>query len=55
MYDTGNPKLLFVSTWRGGVGMEVGSGFSREGVQHVCLWLIHVDIWQCILQLNKFF
>ena len=37
MYDTGNPKLVFVTTWRGGVGREVGRGFSREGVQHVCL------------------
>ena len=38
----------------------VGEGFRREGI-HVCLWLIHVDVWQrptqyckaLILQLKK--
>ena len=38
----------------------MGEGFRREGI-HVCLWLIHVDVWQrptqyckaLILQLKK--
>ena len=34
-----------VTTWRDEVGREVGGGFRREG-PHVCLWPIHVDVWQ---------
>ena len=30
---------------RDGVGREVREGFRKEGT-HVCLWPIHVDIWQ---------
>ena len=32
-----------VSTWRGGVGREMGGSFKREGM-YVYLWLIHVDV-----------
>ena len=32
-----------VSTWRGGVGREMGGRFKREGM-YVYLWLIHADI-----------
>ena len=34
-----------VTTGRDGVGREVEGGFRREGT-HLCLWLIHVDVWQ---------
>ena len=34
-----------VTTWRDGVGKEVGGRFRREGT-HVCLWLIHSDVKQ---------
>ena len=27
------------------MGWGVGGGFKREGT-YVCLWLIHVDVWQ---------
>ena len=32
-----------VSTWRGGVGREMGGRFKREGM-YVYLWLIHADV-----------
>ena len=32
-----------VSTWRGGMGREMGRGFRREGI-YVYLWLIHVEV-----------
>ena len=32
-----------VSTWRGGVGREMGGSFKRKGM-YVYLWLIHVDV-----------
>ena len=32
-----------VSTWRGGMGREMGGGFRREGI-NVYLWLIHVEV-----------
>ena len=34
-----------VSTWRGGMGREMGGRFKREGI-YVYLWLIHVEVWQ---------
>ena len=62
MYDTGNLKLVPCDSLEGWGGeARRGRGFKREGT-HVCLWPIHVDIWQrpsqyckiIILQLNKF-
>ena len=43
MYDAGNPKLVICDN----VGVERGPGreFRREAA-HVCIWLIHVDVWQ---------
>ena len=32
-----------VSTWRGGMGREMGGRFRREGT-YVHLWLIHVEV-----------
>ena len=32
-----------VSTWRGGMGWEMGGGFRREGT-YVHLWLIQVEV-----------
>ena len=32
-----------VSTWRGGMGREMGGRFQREGI-YVYLWLIHVEV-----------
>ena len=34
-----------VSTWRGGMGREMGGRFRREG-PYVHLRLIHVEVWQ---------
>ena len=38
-----------VTTCRDGVGTEVGGGFRIEGT-HVCLWPIHIDVWQKLSQ-----
>ena len=32
-----------ISTYRGGMGMEMGGTFKRKGI-HVYLWLIHVEV-----------
>ena len=32
-----------MSTWRGGMGREMGGKFKRE-VIYVYLWLIHVEV-----------
>ena len=32
-----------VSTWRGGMGREMGGTFRRDGIC-VYLWLIHVEV-----------
>ena len=45
MYDAGNPKLVLCDNLEGWGEEEGGKGF-RMGGTHVCLWLIHVDIWQ---------
>ena len=50
MYDAGNQKSVLCDNlegWGGvGWGGEGGGGqFRREGTQ-VCLWPIHVDVWQ---------
>ena len=41
----GTQSLCSVTTWRDGVGREVGRGFRRAGT-HVCLWPIHADVWR---------
>ena len=34
-----------VTTWRHGVGRELGAVFRREG-RHLYLWPIHANVWQ---------
>ena len=34
---------LSVSTYRAGMGREMGSSFKREGI-YIYLWLIHVEV-----------
>ena len=34
-----------VTTYRGGMGWELGRRFKREGT-YVYIWPIHVDVWQ---------
>ena len=62
LYGSGKSNLGSVTTWKGGMGGEVGGRFRREGI-YVYLWLIHADVCQkptqfckaIILQLkNKF-
>ena len=43
--DTGGSTQCSVTTSRDGMGQEMGGGFRKEGT-YVCLWLIHVDVWQ---------
>ena len=38
-------QTWFCENLEGGLGREVGWSFKREGT-YVCLWLIHVDVWQ---------
>ena len=45
MYDAGSSTQCSVTTWRGGMGWEVGGRFKKEGT-YVYLWLIHGDVWQ---------
>jgi len=45
LYDGGNSNRGSVSTWRGGMGRELGGRFKTEGT-YVYLCLIHVDVWQ---------
>ena len=40
-YDSGNSSQGSVTTWRGGMGREVGRVFKWEGAW-INLWLIHV-------------
>ena len=43
---TYSPLWYSVTRWRDEVGREVGGvEFKSEGT-HVCLWLIHVDVWR---------
>ena len=42
--DSGNSNQGSVTTWRGGMGREVGGRFKWEGTW-VNLWPIHVDVW----------
>ena len=39
LYGSGNSNRGSVSTWRGGMGREMGGRFKREGIS-VYLWLI---------------
>ena len=41
-----------VTTWKGGMGWEVGGRFQRERI-YVYLLLIHVDVWQKPAQYYK--
>ena len=43
LYSSGNSNRGSVSTWRGGMGREMGERFKREGI-YVYLWLIHVEV-----------
>ena len=43
LYGSGNSNRGSVSTWRGGMGREMGGRVKREGT-HVYLWLIHLDV-----------
>ena len=45
MYDAGSPKVVLCDNLQGGGGQGGGRGFRREGT-HICLWPIHVDVWQ---------
>ena len=61
--DTGSSNLVLCDNLEGWDGVGRGGRFEREGT-YVCLWLIHVGVWQrptqhykaVILQLkiNKF-
>lgn len=48
----GTQRRCSVTTWRNGVGKDVRGGFRMEGTQ-VCLWPIHIDVWQKPLQYCK--
>ena len=58
----GTQSWCSLTTRTDGVGREEVRGFSGEGT-HVCLWVIHVDLWQkpsqyckvIICQLNESF
>ena len=42
LYGSGNSNRCSGSTWKGGMGREMGGRFKREGI-YVYLWIIHVD------------
>ena len=52
MFDTGHPKPVLCDKLEDGVGREVRVGSRMEGT-HVCLWPIHVGIWQIPSQYCK--
>ena len=45
MYDAGNPKPVLCNNLEGWGGEGGGRGLQEWGT-HVCLWPIHVDVWQ---------
>ena len=45
MYATGDTKLVLCDNLEGWGG-EGGRRGVLEGGTHVCLWLIHADVWQ---------
>ena len=52
LYDAGSSTRCSVTTQKGGMGREMTEQFKREGT-YVCLWLIHVDVWQKLSQYCK--
>ena len=52
LHNSGNSNQGSVTTWRGGMGREVGERSKRKGT-HVYLWLIHADVWQKLTQYCK--
>ena len=52
MYGSGISNRGSVSTWRGGMGRDMGGRFKREGT-YVYLWLIHVEVWQKTAKFSK--
>ena len=50
--DTGSSTQCSVTTYRDGMGWEMGGGFKREGI-YVYLRLIHLDVWQKPAQYYK--
>ena len=52
LYDSGNSNWGSVTTYRGGIGREVGGSFKKEGT-YVYLWLIHAHVWQKPTQYHK--
>ena len=45
LYDIGNSTWCSVTTWWGGMGWGVWGRFKRKGTC-VCLWQIHIVVWQ---------
>ena len=45
LYDIGSSTWCSVTTWRGGMGCGVWGRFKRKG-SCVCLWQIHIVVWQ---------
>ena len=43
LYGSENSNRGSVSTWRGGMGREMGGSFKREGI-YVYIWLIHFAV-----------
>ena len=39
-------KQKLCDNLEGGMGLEVGGRFKREGQTYVYLWLIHIGVWQ---------
>ena len=52
VYGSGISNRGSVSTWRGGMGRDMGGRFKREGT-YVYLWLIHVEVWQKTAKFSK--
>ena len=52
LYDSGHSNQGSVTTYREGMGREVGRRLKRKRT-YVHLWLIHVDIWQKSTQFCK--
>ena len=49
---TGSTNPVLCDNQGGGVGWKVEGG-SRGGETYICLWLIHIDIWQKLTQYCK--
>ena len=52
LYDSGHSNWGSVTTYKGGMGWEVGGRFKREKA-YVYLWLIHGDAGQKPTQFCK--